>query len=155
MLYVVPTICGPLVSQPITTCVEQNPKFLGLDIADCSDGASSLDVDLLIGSDYYWDLVTGNICKINGGLTAVHTKLGWVLSGPVSAPGSVRCAMNLTTTHVLRTDAQMSETVGLDARLRSFWELESLGIHEEEKTLYDDFASNVTFEDGRYKVSLP
>ena len=33
MLYVVPTICGPLVSQPITTCIEQNPKFLGLDIA--------------------------------------------------------------------------------------------------------------------------
>ena len=63
MLYVVPTICGPLVSQPITTCVEQKPKFLGLDIADCSDGASSLDVDLLIGSDYYWDLVTGNICR--------------------------------------------------------------------------------------------
>ena len=91
---------------------------------------------------------------MQGGLTAVHTKLGWVLSGPVSAPSSARCAMNLTTTHVLRTDAQMSETIGVDAQLRSFWELESLGIHEE-KTLYDDFASNVSFEDGRYKVSLP
>ena len=32
-LYVVPTICEPLVSQPITACFEQNPKFMGLDIA--------------------------------------------------------------------------------------------------------------------------
>ena len=151
-LYVVPTICEPLVSQPIA---EQNPKFMGLDITDFTDEASSLHVDLLIGSDYYWDLVTGNICRGDGGLTAIHTKLGWVLSGPVSAQGSVWCTMNLITMHVLRADAQMPETTGLDAQLRSFWELESLGIHEVEKTLYDDFASNVTFRDGRYKVPLP
>ena len=49
----------------------------------------------------------------------------------------------------------MPETTGLDEQLRSFWELESLGIHEVEKTLYDDFSSNVMFQDGRYKVSLP
>ena len=36
-----------------------------------------------------------------------------------------------------------------------FWELESLGISEEEKTLYDEFAGNITFQDGCYKVSLP
>jgi len=63
--------------------------------------------------------------------------------------------MHLTTTHVLRADAQQTESVGLDEQLRSFWELESLGIQEEEKTLYDDFANNITFSDGRYKVSLP
>ena len=152
-LYVVPTICEPLVSQPITACIEQNPKFMGLDIADFTHEASRLHVDLLIGSDYYWDLVTGN--RGDGGLTAIHTKLGWVLSGPVSAQGSVRCTMKLITTHVLRADTQMPETTGLDAQLRSFLELESLGIHEVEKSVYDDFASNVTFWDGRYKVPLP
>ena len=36
-----------------------------------------------------------------------------------------------------------------------FWELESFGIQEAEKTLYDDFAACVTFHDGRYQVSLP
>ncbi len=44
---------------------------------------------------------------------------------------------------------------GLDEQLRSFWELESLGIRDEEKTLLDDFAATVKFEEGRYKVSLP
>ena len=56
---------------------------------------------------------------------------------------------------MLQADTQMPETIGLEAQLRSFWELESLGIYKEERTLYDDFASNVTFQDGRYKVSLP
>ena len=78
-LYVVPTICEPLVSQPITACIEQNPKFMGLDITDFTDEASSLHVDLLIGSDYYWDLVTGNICRGDGGLShSYQVGLGFV-----------------------------------------------------------------------------
>ena len=81
MLYVVPTICEPLVSQPITACIDQNPRFMGLDLADYAAEDSTLHVDVLIGSDYYWDLVTGNICRGDSGLTAIHTKLGWVLSG--------------------------------------------------------------------------
>ena len=155
-LYVVPTICRqPLVCQPISACVQQSEAFSGLDLADRSDGETGLQVDMLIGSDYYWDLVTGSICKIEGGPTAVHTKLGWVLSGPTSARSAVTCSMNLTTTHVLRTEAQSLECRSLDEQLKAFWELESLGIQEAEKTLYDDFAARVTFHDGRYQVSLP
>lgn len=109
---------------------------------------------MLIRCDYYWDIVTGSICKIESGPTAVHTKLGWILSGPTSARGSVNCSMNLTTTHMLRIEAQSLESRSLDEQLRSFWELESLGIQEEEKTLYDDFTTRVAFRDGRYQVSL-
>ena len=82
-LYAIHTICEPLVSQPIDACVAQNKQFMSLDLADSSDGVSNLPVDLLIGSDYYWDLVTGSICKIDGGPTVVHTKLGWVLWVPL------------------------------------------------------------------------
>ena len=38
---------------------------------------------------------------------------------------------------------------------RSFWELEALGIQEEERSLFDDFTNSVKFERGRYKVALP
>ncbi len=120
--------------------------------ADYSDGRSSLEVDVLIGSDYYWDLVTGSVCRSEG---AIHTKLGWVLSGPTPAKDQAQCSMNLTTTHVLRAETQELESTVLDEQLRSFWELESLGIHKEEKTLYDEFVTDITFHDGRYKVSLP
>ena len=53
-LYVVPTICDPLMSQPIAACIKNSISFKGLDFADYSDGKSSLRVDVLIGSDYYW-----------------------------------------------------------------------------------------------------
>ena len=62
--------------------------------------------------------------------------------------------MNLTTTHILRADTQNTDA-GLDAQLRSFWELESLGIHKEESPVYEDFANKISFQDGRYKVSIP
>ena len=78
-LYVVPTICKPLVSQPIATSIEKTSSFKGLNFADYSDGKQ---VDVLIGSDYYWELVTGSVCRSERGPTAIHTKLGWVLSGP-------------------------------------------------------------------------
>ena len=40
-------------------------------------------VDALIGSDHYWQLVTGKVIQAEGGLTTIHTHLGWVLSGPM------------------------------------------------------------------------
>ena len=155
-LHVVSTICEPLSCQPITTSVEANGHLVGLDLADTADGNSRLPVDILIGSDYYWDLVTGSICRSEKGPTAIHTKLGWVLSGPTLSSSSMRCSSTyITTTHLLRIDDSPTESTQLVEQLRSFWELESLGISEEEKTLYDEFASNITFQDGRYKVSLP
>ena len=154
-LYVVPTICEPLVSHTFSACKEQSQVVSGLDLADHYEGEGNLQVDMLVGSDYYWDLVTGSICKIDGGPTAVHTKLGWVLSGPTSLKSSLRCSVNLMTTHVLRVGSQLQEPANLEEQLRAFWELESLGIQREEKTLYDDFATSVTFRDGRYQVSLP
>lgn len=156
-LHVVPTICEPLSCQPITASVEANDRLMGLDLADSADGCSRLPVDILIGSDYYWDLVTGSICRSEKGPTAIHTKLGWVLSGPTLSSSSVLCSSThiMTTTHLLRVDGQPIESTQLAEQLRSFWELESLGIHEEERTPYDEFVINITFQDGCYKVSLP
>ena len=51
----------------------------------------------------------------------------------------MKYSVNLTTPHVLRVDTQPQEPKTLDEQLRSFWELESLGIQPEEKTLYDEF----------------
>ena len=62
---------------------------------------------------------------------------------------------NFSNTHVLRADAQQQESAGLEEQLRSFWELESLGIQEVEKTLHDDFAGSIAFNQGRCQVPLP
>ena len=39
-------------------------------------------MDVLNGADYYWELVTGHMSQCEDGPVAVHTQLGWVLSGP-------------------------------------------------------------------------
>ena len=81
-LYVVPTICKPLTGQPISMYVK-HPHVLGLQLADSSDTALNMPIDMLIGSDYYWQLVTGSICRGTSGPIAVHTKLGWVPIWPI------------------------------------------------------------------------
>ena len=136
-------------------CIKQHPHLSDLELADFSDAALNLPVDVLIGSDYY---LIGSICRGTSGPVAVHTKLGWVLSGPSSLDRYGQCSMNLSVTqsitHVVHSETHSVEQCTLDNQLRSFWELEALEI-QEEKTLFDDFASSIKFEDGRYKVALP
>ena len=43
----------------------------------------------------------------------------------------------------------------LDDRLRSFWELESLGIQSPDKSVSEEFSNSICFSGGRYEVSLP
>ena len=121
-LFVIPMICEPLIGQPISVCVNQIPHLTGLELADWAGQGSKLEVDVLIGSDYYWDLVTGAVSKGTNGPTAIHTKLGWVLSGPIVVKGPNQCSTNLVTTHVLRIDAQSDP---LNNQLRGFGSLNS------------------------------
>ena len=64
--------------------------------------------------------------------------------------------MNLGVTHVLCSESHSSpEPDALQEQLQAFWELESLGIQQEEKTIFDEFMGTVKFENRRYTVSLP
>ena len=58
---VVPVICSPLTSQPINASSECYEHLAGLKLADSSDSCDALEVDVLIGSDWYWSLVTGRV----------------------------------------------------------------------------------------------
>lgn len=58
---VVPFICHPLTSQPISQSREHCGHLLGLELADSAVTTDALEIDVLIGSDSYWDLVTGKI----------------------------------------------------------------------------------------------
>ena len=147
-LLVVPMICEPLIGQPISECIEGNSHLASLELADFASGGTALTVDILIGADYYWEIVTGRMCRGESGPTGIHTKLGWVLSGPTQFSDGDACHTNLTTARILLVDAH------LDQRLQSFWDLETLGIRGPEKT-YDEFSETITFSEGRYQVSLP
>ena len=54
-LFAVLTICKPLSAQPIDLCAIKHQHLSALDLAHSSDNAPNMEVDLLIGSNYYWD----------------------------------------------------------------------------------------------------
>ena len=58
-------------------------------------------------------------------------------------------AVNIVTTHTLRCDSQPRVQEGLDATLRMFWELESLDIHTDDKSVLEDFNKEIVFRNGR------
>ena len=154
-LFVVPHICDALTAQPISVCAERYNHLAQLDLADASDGNSRMEVDILVGCDYYWEFITGQTLRGDDGPIAIQTTLGWVLSGPVHPVNQLASTVSLVTTHVLRIDSQPHGTKELDDTLQSFWRLESLGICAPEKSVYDDFASSIQFKEGRYEVALP
>lgn len=73
-----PVICSPL---PSIVNAADDVHLEGLELADNFDNTESIDV--LIGSDYYWDFVSGDSIKGDQGPTAVNSKFGWLLSGPM------------------------------------------------------------------------
>lgn len=117
------------------------PHLSGLDFADKPEDTQQLQVDILVGSDHYWDLTTGRVQRGIDGPVAIDTKLGWVLSGPITVPDTY-IAHGLMT-HTLHIDNQLSETGALDQTMKSFWELESFGIPTEDRSLYDEFCNTI------------
>jgi len=54
-----------------------------LDLGDhptLDEASSDSSIDVLIGSDYYWDVVDGEIIRGTDGVVAVSSKFGWLLS---------------------------------------------------------------------------
>ena len=153
----VPLICEPLCGQPISHAKEHYEYFTKLDLADHSSDAEQIEVDMLIGCDHYWKLVTGKVISKGEGPTALHTRLGWVLSGPVQGVLSQNTACNLLSTHALMVDdyVQGESDRTLDKTLKSFWDLESFGVREGEADVYQQFQKQIAFKDGRYEVNLP
>jgi len=53
-------------------------------LEDCSGSAQSTN-DVLIGSDFYWQLVGSEIRQGKQGPVAINSKLGWPLSDPLDS----------------------------------------------------------------------
>lgn len=67
--------------------------------------------------------MTGEIRRGKDGPAALHTRFGWVLSGPVAATSQEISAINLITTHTLRVNVEPDNPKKLDDCLHSFWSL--------------------------------
>ena len=130
------------------------PHLHGLKLAHYSNSEDSIDV--LIGSDYYWDFVTSEIVRGDFGPTAVNSKFGWLLSGPTESVINQETTMtNLTTAGKSNSLFDYTQDALVDT-LKQFWETKSIGIKEvsEITESHDGFNEQVHFN-GRYEVLLP
>ena len=74
-------ICTPL--EPVEISLEKYPHLKGLTLAD-SYPRGSVNVDILIGADFYFAFMSGE-CKnreTTNTPTAVESTLGWIVGGP-------------------------------------------------------------------------
>ena len=48
-----------------------------------STRSNSEEIDVMIGADYYWSMMSEDIIRLNERLVLINSKLGYILSGPV------------------------------------------------------------------------
>ena len=149
----VPTICTPISGQNINVALEKHPFLRDLKLAD-NGSLREVPVDVLIGADEYWKLVTGNIKKDDSsGLIAISSAMGWLISGPISV--NEENSVNMITSHTLKIVAEKNDVVLLKDQLHNFWDLDTIGIAEKEVSVYEEFNESIKLEHGRYTVKLP
>ena len=56
-------------------------------------------------------------------------------------------------THVMKIVCNQDNS--LNEKIDKFWDLDTIGIKENETSVYDRFISDIKFENSRYSVSLP
>ena len=81
---VVPSIATPLQN----TCRVSVANFTylhDLQLAHPITSEREFNISLLVGADNYWDIVGDHVIRGNGP-TAVDSKLGYLLSGPIQNP---------------------------------------------------------------------
>ena len=135
--FAVPLIYSPLSGQRIRIVKEECSFLQGLDLADKGKG----DSDIIKREN-------------NERLIALKSKLGWLLSGPLTTKRPVAVSVNLASTHVLKVDiALQDETLG--DKINEFWSLDSIGICDKESSIYEECIDKIEVINNGYEVNLP
>ena len=135
--------------------VDEYAHLQGLQLADSFDTDDSVDV--LVGSDYYWNIVGSDTVRCNKGPVAVESKFRWLLSGPTND-------MSINDTSVTNLIISGHESLPFETAhdplvetLKTFWNTESIGIKVDarSKESSEVFNESVHFNGERYEVELP
>ena len=109
------------------------------------------NIDLLIGADTYWEFLTGETQRDKScSLVAQKSIFGYLVSGPLMNDSSLK---QVNPTHVMKI--VWNQDNFLNEKIDKFWDLDTIGIKENETSVYDRFISDIKFENSRYSVSLP
>ena len=108
-------VCGSVNGQKVKFVKSNYPFLKNLKLAD--EGLHKENIDLMIGTDFYWDIVDGSVKRGNGvAPVALGSKLGLLLSGPVTKhnPSSL-------ITHVENNILHIKTTNFEKRKIDNFW----------------------------------
>ena len=141
---VFPIICSPLSS---SININEFPHLQGLEFADDFDGSQDC-IDLLVGADQYFQIVSGDTIRgeSENGPVAMSSKLGWLLVGPVinSESDVSDCISNLVIEGNSSYDARKNEDQELVQTLKRFWEIEQCGVEDNLDKRTNEFCDSLT-----------
>ena len=145
----IPTISARLSNQNSQCVLSQNyPHLQGLSIAN-SSSKTSFDVALLVGLDFYYSSITGNVKRGQiGEPIAVESKLGWILTGP-SKSNLVQTYLSDTHTLHIKPQYQTFDETSDFNFPSSIWDIESINMSKKDKQFYEKFENNLCFEGER------
>ena len=156
-----PTICSPINTR---VDISMHKHLLGLNLADKRLSEQNRRIDLLVGNDYLYDIIVGDVIRGSSGPVAISSKLGWIISG--KTPGSLESTgcNNICSNLILGTSIGqpfVDECHEIKQTLREFWKHETSGIDGEnrkpqalaDQSIEEPF--DITFNGQRYQVSLP
>lgn len=144
----------PFIAAPIQNTCRINltnlPHLRNLQLAHPLTDEREFNISLLVGADHYWDIVGNHVVRGHGP-TAVESKLGYLLSGPMQP------APHLPATNVM----MITYSSCTDFDLERFWNLESVGVSLTEEATKDNvlelyLTSCLTrANDGAYVARFP
>ena len=98
-----PSICNPLPTFNISNRKLKELHNVELAFPDVKYNGDH-HIDLLIGADLYWEFMEADYITTSFGARAIKSKLGWILSGPISHNNSITStAINIVNSKVLQT----------------------------------------------------
>ena len=153
-------ICASIKREGIPVDFLEGHYLRGLDLAEDYSTSSDDEIDVLIGLDFYWDLVTGRIRRKKDKPVVVESILGWMLQATSSSGNPITHQASAATSLYITA----SEGIEINNQIKKFWELEEVGSKTviswtPEETLVDrKFKESITYKpDGvedKYQVKL-
>ncbi|VDI74045.1 Hypothetical predicted protein [Mytilus galloprovincialis] len=149
---IVPRIAAPL-SNVTNVIASKLPYLKGLRLANPVTEDRKFELSLLIGADYYWSIVQDHVIR-GDGPTAVKSRLGYLLSGPMHTFTGEQSSTGMFNVLIQHQQEERS--------LEKFWDLESIGVKADEletttmKDFNDEYETKcITYQDNRYTAKLP
>ena len=165
----VPEICTPL---PASIDLEKYAYFQGYELADQYTHTTNFTerpINLLIGSDQYYDVVTGDTVKsiTQKGPVVVSSIFGYLICGPTTNSPDDEMHINSYLIVQCQHDPFIikQHPDKLEKTLKCFWESEETGVnsrslidkHIEDQSTdeHEHFLKVIRFVGNRYQVKLP